>query len=77
MAKKRISDIINNMNENEFYTIRQAASLLGISRRTLSYWVKQGIVEAEKSRFGYWLIPTTEITKLGEQQKSKHKEIKQ
>jgi len=65
------------MNESEFYTVRQAAELLSIPRRTLSYWCEQGIVEAEKSRFGYWLIPTTEIAKLGEQLRNKVKEIKQ
>ena len=62
-----IHDNINSMNESEFYTVRQASELLGVPRRTIAYWVKQGIVEAEKSRFGYWLIPTTEIAKLGEQ----------
>jgi excisionase family DNA binding protein len=65
------------MNESEFYTVRQASELLGVKRRTLSYWVKQGDVKAYKSRFGYWLIPTTEIAKLGEQLRNKTKEIKQ
>jgi len=61
MQVRREKPSKTSMNESEFYTIRQASELLGVPRRTLSYWVKHGLVIAEKNHFGYWLIPATEI----------------
>ena len=50
----------------KYYTLREAARLLGIQVRTIREWVKLGKIKAEKAENGwYWKIPEEEIMKHG------------
>ncbi len=51
-----------SLNEHIFLKSNEIARFLGISRRTLTLWVKQGrIPEPEKSMAGYFLWTETDL----------------
>ena len=50
----------------EFYTIREAAERLGVSKGTIRNWCINGIMKATQQQGAHtlWLIPATEIKRL-------------
>ena len=55
-------------DQNNYVTTREAATLLGISLRTVQLWVESGILKAWKTVGGHRRIPKSEIEKLLKQQ---------
>ncbi|MBF0610829.1 MAG: response regulator [Magnetococcales bacterium] len=50
--------------EDSFVTTREAGQLLGISQRTVHYWLEKGILRSWKTEGGHSRIPMGEIHKL-------------
>jgi predicted DNA-binding transcriptional regulator AlpA len=54
-----------SMDERTFLKSSEVARILGISRRTLALWVKQGrIPEPEKSKAGYLLWTEADLLNI-------------
>ena len=47
----------------KYYSLKEAAKLLGIQVRTVREWIRQGKIQAEKAENGwYWRISEEEIS---------------
>lgn len=53
---------------NGHYTVKQAAALLGLKRKTLVMRIERGTVTAEKLEGKLWIIAEAEVQRLREQQ---------
>lgn len=52
----------------KYYSLKEAAKLLGIQVRTLREWIKKGTIKAEKAENGWhWRIPEEEIVEHGDE----------
>lgn len=50
-----------------WYSIKEAAELLGIKVRTVREWIRKGKIKAEKNNYQHcnqWYIPENEITRI-------------
>jgi len=62
-------EAMNNFKEqNNYVTTRDAATILGVSLRTVQLWVESGVLKAWKTAGGHRRIPKSAITKLLKQQ---------
>lgn len=57
-------------SHEDVLTTREAATLLGVSLRTIQLWVESGVLNAWKTAGGHRRIPRTAITKLLDKQQS-------
>ena len=63
-----MSEMSNFKEQNNYVTTREAATILGVSLRTIQLWVESGVLKAWKTAGGHRRIPKTTITKILKQQ---------
>ncbi|MBF0180005.1 MAG: response regulator [Magnetococcales bacterium] len=51
-------------NSNDFVTTSRAAKLLGVSQRTIHYWLESGVINAWKTAGGHCRIPMSTINQV-------------
>ena len=65
-----MSEMNNFKEQNNYVTTREAASILGVSLRTIQLWVESGVLKAWKTVGGHRRIPKNAVNKLLQKQQS-------
>ena len=60
----------NLKDQNNYVTTSEAASILGVSLRTIQLWVESGVLKAWKTAGGHRRIPKSAVSQLLKQQQS-------
>lgn len=65
-----MSEMKSSKDQDNFMTTREAATLLGVSLRTIQLWVESGVLNAWKTAGGHRRIPRNAIDRLLDRQQS-------
>lgn len=65
-----MSEMSNLKDQNNYVTTSEAASILGVSLRTIQLWVESGVLKAWKTAGGHRRIPKSAVSQLLKQQQS-------
>ena len=61
---KKFSVEVKHIHHQKLYTLRDAAKILKISKRTLQRWAKDGKIRSVKNENGYLHLPQEEMNYL-------------